>query len=95
MATYTTFLAAQTGLLENLDFEETGSIAKAKAVVSAANAWIVLVPDSASDQGSSLTISPDKVAAILERARRYVSNVASQTSANSRVRFLSVDRFRE
>ena len=94
MATYTTAAGAETGLLANLDFEETASVSKAKSVVSAGKAWLVLRPDSASDQSSSLTLNSEKVETMIKDARRYINGNATATAGNSKVVHLSVEDFR-
>ena len=82
-------------MLANLDFEEVGSLAKAKAVVSAARAWMILRPESASDQSSSLQMGKEFVAEILISARRYVAANSAGATATTGTRFLSVtDGFR-
>lgn len=88
MATYSTFSEAETALLANADFEEVGSVTKAKTFVSAANAWMILCPDSSSNQGSSLTIGKDFVDRLLKRAYSYIAS--NDTTGNGSVRFLGV-----
>jgi len=91
MATYTTAAGAEAGLLANLDYEETGSLAKAKATISAGRAWLILRPVSAADQSSSLTLSHSEVRAIIEDARRYVASNVSTSASTTGVRFLSTN----
>ena len=91
MATYTTAASAEVGLLSNLDYEETGSVSKAKAVVSAARAWLVLRPNTASDQGSSLSLNVAQVEAMVKDARRYVNANAAKSSITTGTRFMSIN----
>ncbi len=91
MATYSTFSDAETALLANADFEEVGSVSKAKAFVSAANAWMILCPDSSANQSSSLTIGKAYVENLLNRARSFITANDTASAAKSRVRFLGAD----
>lgn len=76
-------------LWDNADFEEVGSVLKAKAYITAATRWLALEPASQSDQGSSLAFAPDKVERIMQRARAFVASNTGSSSATSSVRFLS------
>ena len=93
MATYTNIADAEAALLLNLDYEEVGSVTKAKAVVSAARAWMILRPESAAAQAESMTIGKQFVSDILESARRYIAanNSSATNSSNTGTRFLSVN----
>lgn len=71
-----------TALTTNADFEEVGSVAKAKAFVTAAKRWLILAPASASKEGSSLSMNPQQVENLLKRAQDYV--VANDTTGNRR-----------
>lgn len=73
----------------NADFEETGSVTKAKAFITAATRYLVLSPNSQSDQGSSLTINAAQIEALLQRARAFVAASSSSSASTSKVRFLS------
>jgi hypothetical protein len=77
-------------LLEYADFEGVGSVARAQLFVTAAKRWLILRPESASNQSSSLSIGKSSVQDMLERANNFIA-------ARSRggTRFLSVrDGFR-
>lgn len=76
-------------LLENASFEEDASVTKAKAFVTAAKRFLLLSPQSQSDQGSSLTMGLEQVEGLLKRAQQYVKEQQSANASNSRVRFLS------
>jgi hypothetical protein len=71
-------------LIANADFEETRSVSKAQAFVTAATRYIILTPQSQSDQGSSLAMPMAQIENLMARARSYIA-----ASDGSRVRFLS------
>jgi len=75
-------------LLDNADFEEVNSLSKAKAFVTAATRFFILVPQTAADQqGCSQSMSVQQIENLMERARSYVS---TNNTAASSVRFLGV-----
>lgn len=76
-------------LSDNADFEETQSVTKARAFITAATRYLVLSPQSQSDQGSSLTMNSAQVESLMQRARAFIASVGASSSATSRVRFLS------
>ena len=82
-----TFDEVADAFLNNSDFEETCSLTKARAVVTACIRLTVLLPSSASDQASSHSFDMAQIAADKERAQAFI---ASRTSGAS-VRFLSVN----
>lgn len=85
----------ETALETNADFEETGSVSKAKAFITAANRWLIRRPESASNQSSSMQIGKQFVADLLKRAHAYVAANDRSSADNAGVRFLSVaDGFR-
>ena len=90
MANIYTLAEIEAALEENADFEEAGSVSKAKAFVTAANRWLIRRPESASDQASSLTIGKSFVMSLRSRAIDYI-NANAANSATSRVRFFSVE----
>lgn len=70
-------------LVDYADFEEVGSVARAKQFITAAKRWLILRADSASHQASSMTIGKSYVQDMLKRAMDFVvANSAGQ------VRFL-------
>ena len=73
-------------LLENADFEETESLAKAKAFVTAATRYFILAPSSAAEASSSQTMSPGEIRAAQERARVFI---AQNRSGRGSVRVLT------
>jgi len=75
----------------NADFEETGSVTKAKAFITAATRWLIRRPDSASDGASSLSIGKQYIENLLKRAYAFVAaNKTPSSGDSSSVRFLSV-----
>lgn len=71
-------------LVDNADFEESGSVAKARAFVTAATKYLILKPTSQSNQSSSLSWDNNQIKDLLARARDFVA------ANSSRVRFLGV-----
>lgn len=76
-------------LLDYADFEEVGSVARARSFVTAANRWLILRAESASNQSSSLSIGKSFVDGMLKRAQAYVAANASTGD----VRFLQPGSF--
>ncbi len=74
-------------LLDNADFEESISVSKAQAFITAAVRYFILTPQSQSDQGSAMSISPQTIENLLNRARNFV---AVNRTPSSSVKFLSV-----
>jgi hypothetical protein len=74
---------------DNADYEETQSLPKARAFVTACVRLIGVIPQSQSDQGSSVAYSIPQVQALMQRAQNWI--VANQTSAGGRVAFYSVN----
>lgn len=82
-------------LLEYADFEEVASVARARSFITAAKRWLILRAESASNQGSSLSLGKSFVETMLKRAQDFVAgNAATSSGASSRVRFLSSEGFR-
>lgn len=70
-ATYTEVIDA---LSDNADFEESGSLTKAKAFITAANRFFILVPEETRNQeGHSARMSVSAIQELLNRARAYVA----------------------
>ena len=82
-----TFSEAADAYLDNADFEETGSLAKAKAFVTACVRLSILLPASASDQGSAQSFNTADIQANKQRAQTFIAANARGSSA----RFLSVN----
>jgi hypothetical protein len=85
--------ASLTTILDNLndyaDYEEVGSVARAKSFITAAKRFLQL-PSTQTDQGSSESYTPEMVRKELEFARQYVRANQSATATTSSVRFLGV-----
>jgi hypothetical protein len=82
-----TYEQALDAALENADFEAAQSVAKAKAFITACNQLDFLIPDSASDQGSSQAFN----AATRDRLRQRAQSFVGSSARGSRVTFLSVN----
>lgn len=76
-------------LLDYSDFEEVGSVARARLFVTAANRWLILRAESASNQSSSLSIGKNYVEGMLKRAQAFVATNVSTGD----VRFLQPGSF--
>jgi len=74
---------------DNADYEETQSLAKARAFVTACIRLIGVIPQSQSDQGSSIAYSTAQVQALMQRAQNWIA--ANQRIAGGRVAFFSVN----
>lgn len=70
------------------DYEEVGSVARARSYVTAARRFLQL-PSTSSEQGSSLGYSPEHIQNEIAVARAYIAANATSTADNSAVRFLS------
>lgn len=79
-------------LTDNADFAATSDVTKAKAFVTAAIQYLVLSPASQSDQGTSLSIAPETIRALMNKAQQLIDSEGSSTAETSRVRFLSASR---
>lgn len=79
-------------VLTYADWEETASVSRARSFITAANRWCILKADSASNQGSSLSINKTVVTQMLARAQSFVAAADTASAAKSRVRFLSTNR---
>lgn len=78
-------------LVEYADFEEVGSVARARLFATAAKRWLILRPDSASNQSSSMSIGKSYVMEMLKRAQEYISaNADTSAGGQGGVRFLGV-----
>ena len=91
MPTYTLETVEQS-LLDNADYEETNSVAKARAFVTAAIRFQALAPDSESHQSSSMSIGKQWVEDEKHRARAFIkANETRNDGADNGVNFLSVN----
>ena len=85
--------ASLSDILDNLndysDYEEVGSVSRAKSFITAAKRFLQL-PSSQSDQGSALGYTHDSIQKELQYARNYVRANADLSSGTTSTRFLSV-----
>lgn len=82
----------ETDLVEYADFEEVGSVARARSFITAAKRWLILSPESQSNEGSSMSMSKSNVLDLLKRAQDYVAARSGSTAGGSGVRFLGFSR---
>lgn len=79
----------ESDLLDYADFEQVASVSRARLFITAANRWLILRADSASNQSSSLSIGKQYVENLLRRAHDYVAaNAVNSNGASGGVRFL-------
>lgn len=78
----------ETTILDSADWAESASVAKAQAFATAVTRWMILSPESTSDQGSSMTLGRDQLAKMRQEALLYVAT----NSSNGAVRHLGVGR---
>ena len=78
-------------LLDYADFEEVGSVARARSFITASNRWLILRAESASNQSSSLSIGKQFVEAMKTRAQAFVARNAG--NGTGQTRFLHVGEF--
>lgn len=77
-------------LTDNADFAATSDVAKAKLFLTAAIQYLILSPASQSDQGTSMSIAPETIRALMNQAKQLVDAAGTVTSASgASVRFLS------
>lgn len=77
-------------LLDYADFEQVGSVSRAQSFITAANRWLILKADSASNQSSSMTIGKSFVSDMMKRAQAFV---AANASSAGNVSFLQPGGF--
>jgi hypothetical protein len=91
MTTYD-LATVESDLLDYSDFEEVGSVSRAKSYITAANRWLTIVAASASNQGSSLTRNVQQVMQMLARAQSFVAAKDTASANNSKVRFFGISQ---
>ena len=79
-------------LMENADFEEVVSVAKAKSFISAAKRLQLIRPEEAEDQHKRLKFNGAQLSDMTKRAQEFVA--VNDTSNGGSVRFLSAENFR-
>jgi len=60
-------------LLDNADYDTTGSVTKARLFVTAARQWLILSPQSSSNQSSSMSWDTATISSMLEAANNFIS----------------------
>lgn len=75
-------------LLDFADFEDVGSVSRARSFVTAARRWLILRAESASNQSSSLSIGKNYVDSMMKRALDFIAANAQSSGASGGVRFL-------
>jgi hypothetical protein len=78
----------ESDLLKYADFEEVASVSRAKLFITAANRWLILRPETASNQSSSLSMNKNLVQDLLRRAQDFVAANDSGSGSAGGVRFL-------
>lgn len=87
-----TITTVQSQLLENIDFAETKSVAKATKFITACKQYRVLLPTSSSNGGTSVGYDITQIETMQAQAEQFVR---ANSNPSGRVRFLSVtDDFR-
>lgn len=76
----------QQSILDNADWVESASPAKAQAFATAVMRWLAISPEAMSDQGSSLTLGRDQLADLRREALQFVA----ANTAGGAVRHLGV-----
>ena len=80
-------------LIDYADFEEVGSVSRARSFITAAKRWLILRAESASNQSSSLSIGKSFVETMLKRAQDFVAaNDTVAGGGRGSVRFLGAGR---
>lgn len=75
-------------MLENIDFMEAGSVAKAKTFAVAARRWLVLRPINVSGEGRAATLNVPQVEKMLAGAEQFIA------MNSTGVRYLGGENFR-
>ncbi|MEM6260149.1 MAG: hypothetical protein AAGI37_17880 [Planctomycetota bacterium] len=79
--------------LDNVDYEETASLSKARLFVSACRALLLKLPaNTAGARGGAVAMSPGLIRDEMNQARAWIS--ANNTNRNSGVKHLSLEGFR-
>ena len=78
----------------NADYQETGSVAKAKKYVTAATRFLQRAASSASHQGASETREMQEIRFLKEEAQRYVNENDTISTTSTGVRFYGFQGFR-
>lgn len=84
-----TLIEVQDDLVTYADFEEVGSVSRARTFVTRAKQWLILCADSSSNQSSSMSIGKQYVENMMARATAFIQSNAA-ASDSGRTRFLHV-----
>lgn len=66
-------------LLDNADYDETKSVTKARAFVTAARRWLILSPQSSANQSSSMSWDTATIRDMMAAANTFVSVNSAQS----------------
>jgi len=90
-----TLASIQQTLLDNADYSVEGSVAKAKAFVTAATQMLIVLPQSSANQATSVAYSVDQIRQLKNEAEEWLAANDPVQNASSSTRFLSVEGFRK
>ena len=93
MAAGDSISTVETTLRTNIGFDVNNSLAEAKLCVVACREWLLLRPQTASNESSSLTLNIAQVENILNRATLFV-DLNNTAAGTSRVSFASMANYR-
>lgn len=79
----------QQELLDNADFYETNSVAKAKKFVSAAARWLIVKPQQATGENRTIVLNTAQIMKLRDQAAIFI-----ESSNNSSVKYLGVENYR-
>ena len=80
--------------MDNLSYEEDGSVAKCKAFVTACRAWLVKHPRSQAHAGEELQLNVEAVSEALKEARAWLSVNRGVTDGGYGMKTAGFDGFR-
>ncbi len=83
LSSASTVAEIEAAVLDNVSYEEDGSTAKAKALLTACNAWLVTHPRASGKGGANFQLAPEEVRFIAEQARRWLAT--NDTTVNAGV----------
>lgn len=84
----------KSALNEYADWEEVGSVSRAKSYVTAARRWFQMQADSASNQSSSAQVDKQWVSAAVDRALAFIAVSDTGSASTARARFFDVSNCR-
>ncbi len=85
-----------TSLVDNADWEATQDVAKARAFVTAANRYLILMPSSSSEPGGfQVSMNVGEVRTLLERASLFVASMATNQNSTGVVHLRIRPGFRD